>query len=136
MAGERRQIVITRVGGSLYGIDIGAVHEIIPVPDIVSVPKSPANILGIINVRSVVMPVADLRACLGHEPAPLSPDARIVLVSNGSEKLGLVVDAVTEVTTLNGDAFQSVDRSHANSSFVRAVVRFEDNLVIEITTSA
>jgi chemotaxis signal transduction protein/hemoglobin-like flavoprotein len=127
-----RQIVVTRIGNTLYGIDIDDVHEIIPVPQITPVPKSPANMLGVINVRSVVIPVADLRACLGFAPGPFTTDTRIVLVSYHDEKIGLVVDAVTEVTTLSGGDFQSMENSHGESAFLQAVARFQGQLVLEI----
>ena len=60
-----RQLVVTRVGGTLCGIDIGQVHEIIPVPAITPVPKSAVNLLGVIDVRGAVIAVVCLRACLG-----------------------------------------------------------------------
>jgi chemotaxis signal transduction protein/hemoglobin-like flavoprotein len=127
-----RQLVVTRVGSTLCGIDIDQVHEIIPVPAITSVPKSPVNMLGVINVRSVVIPVADLRSCLGFPPSPFTQDTRIVLVNYHSEKIGLVVDAVSEVTTLPADDFQTLANSHGDSVFLRAVARFQGRLVLEI----
>jgi chemotaxis signal transduction protein/hemoglobin-like flavoprotein len=127
-----RQLVVARVGDTLCGIDIEVVHEIIPVPEMTTVPKSPRNMLGVINVRGVVVPVTDLRACMGFDSSAFTNDTRIVLVTYHDEKIGLVVDAVTEVTTLAGDAFQSLARTHGDSDFVRAVARFQDKLVLEI----
>jgi chemotaxis signal transduction protein/hemoglobin-like flavoprotein len=127
-----RQLVVTTVNDTFFGIDIEDVHEIIPVPEIRAVPKAPANLLGVIDVRGVVIPVADLRACLGFSPRPFTPETRIVLVNHRDEKIGLVVDAVNEVTTLAGDAFESMADGHGDSPFVRAVARFQDQLVLEI----
>jgi chemotaxis signal transduction protein/hemoglobin-like flavoprotein len=127
-----RQLVLTRVGATLCGIDIDRVHEIIPVPPITAVPKSPVNVLGVIDVRGAVIPVACLRACLGVPPAPITHDTRIVLVNYHDEKIGLVVDAVSEVTTLAGTEFQSMEQTHGDSAFLRAVARFEGELVLEL----
>ncbi len=127
-----RQLIITRVGTALCGIDIEDVHEIIPVPAITSVPKSPVNMLGVIDVRGVVVPVADLRACLGFPPSPFTHDTRIVLVNYHDEKIGLIVDAVSEVTTLPPGDFQTMQNSHGDSVFLRAVARFQGRLVLEI----
>ena len=127
-----RQLVVTRAGSTLFGINIEAVHEIIHVPAITALPRSERNMLGVINVRGTVVPVADIRACLGVEMSPLTEDARIVLVSYKGSKLGLVVDAVTEVTTLPDEAHLRVDGDRGESPFVRSVVRFEGSLVSEI----
>ncbi len=127
-----RQLVVTRAGSAFFGIDIEAVHEIIHVPVITALPRSERNLLGVINVRGTVVPVADIRACLGVDMSPLTEDARIVLVSYKGSKLGLVVDAVTEVTTLPDEAHLRVDGDRGESPFVRSVVRFEGSLVSEI----
>jgi chemotaxis signal transduction protein/hemoglobin-like flavoprotein len=108
------------------------VREIIPIPEITPLPKSPVNLIGVINVRSVVIPVADLRACLGFQPQPVTADTRIVLVKHHNETLGLIVDAVSEVVTLSADALESMRDSHGDSRFLRAVARFQDRLVLEI----
>lgn|GEM_PF-315205 len=127
-----RQLVITTVGDTYCGIDIEQVREIIPVPVITPLPKSPVNLIGVINVRSVVIPVADLRACLGFQPQPVTADTRIVLVKHHDETLGLIVDAVSEVVTLPADALASMRDSHGDSRFLHAVARFQDHLVLEI----
>ncbi len=127
-----RQLVVTRVADTQCGIDISAVHELILMQEITPVPKSPRNMLGMINVRGAVLPVVDLRACLGFPPAPVTGDTRIVLVSCGEEKIGLVVDGVTEVIALPNEAFQSMDGSAIESPYLRSVARLEDRLILDI----
>lgn len=117
---------------TLCGIEIGAVHEIILMQDITPVPKSPRNVLGATNVRGVVLSVVDLRACLGFPSAANTADTRIVLVSYGEEKIGLVVDGVAEVITLPLDAFQSLNGNIGQSAFLRSVARLEDRLILDI----
>jgi len=127
-----RQLVVTRVGETFYGIAIDAVHEIIPIPEITPIPKSPLNMIGVINVRGAVVPVADLRGCLGFEATPFSKDTRIVLVTYHEKQMGLVVDGVNEVTTLANDAFQSMVGTHGESSLIPYVARFQGAMVLEI----
>ena len=102
------QLVITKVADVLCGIEIDAVHEIIPTQEITSVPRSPRNMLGVTDVRGSVIPVVDLRACLRYEPAEFGSETRIVLVTYGDSKVGLVVDGVAEVITLDKDVFHPV----------------------------
>ena len=127
-----RQLVVTQIANTQCGIDISAVHELILMQEITPVPKSPRNMLGMINVRGVLLPVVDLRACLGFPPAPITSDTRIVLVSCAEKKIGLVVDSVAEVIALPNEAFQSMDGSEAESPYLRSVVRLEDRLILDI----
>lgn len=99
-----RQLVVTKVAYILCGIEIGVVHEIILMQPITAVPKSPHNMLGITNVRGSVVPVADLKACLGFPPAQLTDETRIVLVGYRDGKIGFVVDSVAEVIALDTQA--------------------------------
>ncbi len=127
-----RQLVVTRVGDTFYGIAIEAVHEIIPIPEITPVPKSPLNMIGVINVRGAVVPVANLRGCLGFDAVPFDRDTRIVLVTYKEKQIGLVVDGVNEVTTLAPDAFESMAGTHGESQLIPYVARFQGAMVLEI----
>lgn len=127
-----RQLVVAKVGDVLCGIDIDAVHEIIPTQEITSMPRSPRNMLGVTNVRGSVIPVVDLRACLGYIPTEFANDTRIVLVSYDDSKIGLVVDAVAEVITLEEDVFQKIGVNIGNSGYLRAVARLDDRLILNI----
>lgn len=127
-----QQLVVTKVADVLCGIDIDDVHEIIPTQKITAVPRSPRNMLGVTDVRGSVIPVVDLRACLRYEPAEFGSDTRIVLVSYGDSKVGLVVDGVAEVITLEKDAFQPVTSGFGDANYLKSVVPLDDRLILHI----
>ena len=59
------QFVIFRLGNQEYGLPIGAVDEIARPPDhITRLPKAPAFIDGVINLRGIVVPIVDLAATI------------------------------------------------------------------------
>lgn len=127
-----RQLVVTRVGETHVGIDIDAVVEILPSQSVTPIPQTHPSLLGMLNVRGGVMPVADLRACLGFAVTEHTRDTRFVLVTYGAQRIGLVVDAVTEVMTVDPDTFQPVTNGGWTASSVRGVIRQPDRLVLEI----
>lgn len=127
-----QQLVITKVADVLCGIEIDAVHEIIPTQKITAVPRSPRNMLGVTDVRGSVIPVVDLRACLRYQPAEFTSDTRIVLVSYGESKVGLVVDGVAEVITLEKDVFQPVTSDIGDAGYLKSVARMDDRLILHI----
>lgn len=127
-----QQLVITKVADILCGIEIDAVHEIIPTQKITAVPRSPRNMLGVTDVRGSIIPVVDLRGCLRYEPTEFTNDTRIVLVSYGETKVGLVVDGVAEVITLEKDVFQTITSDIGDAGYLKSVARMDDRLILHI----
>ena len=98
------------LGEDLFALDIGTVHEIIqPVP-LTPVPLMPDFLCGMMNLRGAVVPVVDLRTRFGHPRGAASKKACIVVfdaVQRGEPtRIGLMVDAVSEVVELDAAALQ------------------------------
>lgn len=85
------------LGEVIYGLPILRVQEVLQVPAIESVPGTAPTVLGVINLRGQVVSVIDLRLHLGFAANPIGPDARIIVMENQGETLGLLVDRVTDV---------------------------------------
>ena len=98
------------LGEDLFALDIATVHEIIqPVP-LTPVPLMPEFLCGMMNLRGAVVPVVDLRTRFGHPRGAASKKACIVVfdaVQRGEPtRIGLMVDAVSEVVELDAAALQ------------------------------
>jgi len=100
--GDERQLVVFQLGAELYGVEIARVHEIIRLQAITRVPRAPAFVEGIINLRGKVIPVVDLRHRFGLPAAEHTRASRIVVVEIGDQVVGLIVDAVSEVLRIAG----------------------------------
>lgn len=89
------------LGGNSYGIPILEVSEINEVMEITPIPKAPAYIKGIINLRGKVIPVMDLRLKLGMPQKDYDAETCIIIVNlsieDNSKQVGVVVDTVSEV---------------------------------------
>jgi purine-binding chemotaxis protein CheW len=97
-AKEERQFVSFLVAGEEYAIPIESVQEIVLVPEhITKVPNSESTILGIMNLRNKVLPLASLRRLFGIPEESLTEQSRIVVLSLGELSVGIVVDNVREV---------------------------------------
>ncbi|MCI4454089.1 MAG: chemotaxis protein CheW [Thermodesulfobacterium sp.] len=97
-AKDERQFVSFLVAGEEYAIPIENVQEIVSVPEhITKVPNSESTILGIINLRNKVLPLASLRRLFGFSEESLTEQSRIVVLSLGELSVGIVVDNVREV---------------------------------------
>lgn len=127
-----RQVVITKVGGTPCGIDIEAVLEILPPKDTTPIPGAPTEVLGVLSLRGGVVPVADLRTVLGFPVLPFDQETRFVFVAYGENRIGLVVDEVVEVITVEPHTCQQIAGDFARNPGLRAVIRNGDDLVLDI----
>ena len=95
------KVACLRVGSEFYALDIMCIREIIRALPIIPVPKAPAFVDGVVNLRKAVIPVIDLRRRFGILPAA-SEEAkrRIVICALDGRIVGLLVDEVTEVLSL------------------------------------
>jgi purine-binding chemotaxis protein CheW len=92
------QFIIFRLGEQEYGLPVGAVDEIARPPDqIARLPKAPAFIEGVINLRGDVVPIIDLRRRFELTTEEPGTGRRILVLSVGSGKAGFLVDGVSEV---------------------------------------
>ena len=125
------QVVTFRVGNENYGLHIMKVQEIIRVIEAVKVPKAPAYVEGVINLRGKIIPIIDLRKRMRKAITCYSDASRIIVVDTGGRLAGLVVDAVIDVIMLNGDDVgpcPSLDDSK-RSDYIMGVGRQGDRLI-------
>jgi purine-binding chemotaxis protein CheW len=98
------QFIVTQLGGEQYGIDIKYISNIIRMSKITRVPKVANYIKGVINVRGVVIPTISLRLKMGLEDDEITKKTRIIILTlEAHESIGVLVDEVKEVVTLDED---------------------------------
>lgn len=98
MASAEEQFVVFRLGAQEYGMDITAVDEIARMPaHLTKLPKAPAFVDGIINLRGSVVPVIDLRRRFGVPSQSQSDRQRILVLSFAGGKTGFLVDDVSQL---------------------------------------
>ena len=97
------QLVAFKLLDEEYGVSILNVQEIRDMTDITRVPYAPDYIKGVINLRGSVLPVIDLKKRIGLADAPYTPKTRIIIMKLQDISIGMIVDAVTEVLTVDGN---------------------------------
>src|SRR5690242_7017678 len=99
-AGAVGQLVVFRLGDNEFAVAIEQVQEILALGPLARVPKTPAFVEGIINVRGRIIPVLNLSKRLGIPGRDRDGDTRIVVAEVAEQTVGLIVDMVTEVLKL------------------------------------
>ncbi|MBD2231727.1 chemotaxis protein CheW [Phormidium tenue] len=86
--------------GAHYGLAAEAVQEMFLLPALISVPESGPEVAGMLNLRGQLLPVINLRVCLGYPQRPNDLSQAIIVVQCGSRQIGLVVDQIQNVEAI------------------------------------
>lgn len=91
------KILTFEVDGVFYAFEILSVTDIIEIPEITPIPKTPDYLLGVINLRGKVVPVMDFRKRLGLSDTEYTRKSCIIVVEINSMQIGILVDCVYDV---------------------------------------
>ena len=95
---DELQLVSFNVAEQEYAIAIEDVQEIVQIPEtIIHVPHSESHVIGIMTLRSRLLPLVSLRRMFGLPDQPLGEKNRIVVLALGGTSVGVAVDGVSEV---------------------------------------
>jgi purine-binding chemotaxis protein CheW len=121
-----------------YGVPVHRVREVIRVGEITRVPQAPEHVRGVTNLRGRILPVVELRSRLGLPPAVLTPRSRILVTDVQGRVLGLLVDAVLQVTRIPADTVQPApeDVMTPQADWLAGVARRPDRLLILLELDA
>ncbi len=126
------QLVSFRLGQEEYGIEITKVQEIILMGEITRVPQTPPYIKGLINLRSTVIPIVDLRLRFGLPPQEPTEETRIMVVNVNGKIIGIIVDAVSEVLRISKEQIAPPPPTVAGlgREYLTGLVKLENRLLI------
>jgi purine-binding chemotaxis protein CheW len=126
-----RELMAFRIGAQEFCVDIMAVREIRGFTPATPLPQSPSFVRGVINLRGAVLPIIDLAARLGFGTSETSARHVIMVVQVAHQAIGLLVDAVSDILTVSGDAVQPTPdvASEMAKSFVRGVLAIDGRMI-------
>jgi purine-binding chemotaxis protein CheW len=124
-SGNRVTLACFELAGDVYALDVTQLREVVRWQPVTPLPRAPALIEGVVDLRGAIVPVVDLARVLRGVPMQAGPRARIAIVEIDGLVVGLGVDAATEV--ISADAASLCDppalAAHAGYDAARAVVR-------------
>lgn len=129
--GNTTQYIVTRLGDEQYGIDIKYIDNIVRMQKITRVPKVPSYIKGVINLRGEIIPVLSLSLKMYLPEHEETKSSRIIILKmDQHESVGVMVDEVREVVTLEDDKIEKVVYSKDDkANYLLGVGKHEDKLI-------
>jgi purine-binding chemotaxis protein CheW len=128
--GDSMHVVEFRLGSQIFGGAIESLSEIQPFHEVTPMPCVPPFILGLINVRGVLLPLLDLRQLLDSPPGAAGRSDQILVVDAAGMTVGFPVDAVLGVAEISLESLQSAtgEAIGMKTEFVRGIT--EQNLIV------
>ncbi len=131
-AQERIQYIVVKFGDEQYGIDIKYIDNIVRMQRITRVPKVQSYIKGVINLRGEVIPVVSIRLKMGLMEDAITKKTRIIIIRlDNGEIIGMLVDEVKEVVTLETSQIEKVayDSGEEKANYLSGVGKDKGELI-------
>ncbi|MDI1472379.1 MAG: chemotaxis protein CheW [Thermodesulfovibrio sp.] len=118
------EFVTFLIDREIFAINMAPVQEIIRVPEIVKVPKSPPSLMGLANLRGKVLPIINLRKVFGLEEKTIDESSRVIVIDLG-QTLGFLVDNVSSVIDVDETKIETSSeiKSIVKSDFLKGVIK-------------
>ncbi len=132
---ETTQFIIVRLGDEQYGIDIKYVDNIVRMQHITRVPKVQDYLKGVINLRGEVIPVMSIRVKMDLPTDEYTKSTRIIILKLEHQgNIGIIVDEVKEVVTLDNSQIEKVsyDSKEEKDNFIFAIGKYADGGLISL----
>lgn len=129
---ERIQYIVVKFGDEQYGIDIKYIDNIVRMQRITRVPKVQSYIKGVINLRGEVIPVVSIRLKMGLLEDVITKKTRIIIIRlDNGEIIGMLVDEVKEVVTLDTSQIEKVayDSNEEKVNYLSGVGKDKGELI-------
>ncbi len=128
---EELQVVAFNLGKEEYAIPIINIQEIIMPEATTQIPKSPAFMEGVLNLRGSIIPIIDGRKRFGLEQSENLTESRIMVLELKNSTIGLIVDSVSEVIHLQTKEIQPSPLSAENEeNFILGICKYAKRLII------
>lgn len=133
--GGHRKLLTFSLGQEVYGVDILRVKEIRGWSPVTRIPQSAQSLLGVLNLRGVVVPIIDLRQRFALAAAEFNATTVIIVLSlrgaNGQREVGIVVDAVQDVVDVHAASIKPTPNvSTTAGDFIAGIATHDEQMLI------
>ena len=133
---QMTQYLTFKLQDEIFALDISTVREVLDFTVITKVPKTPAFMRGVINLRGSVVPVIDLRLKFGMTVTEKTVNTCVIIVevklASETVILGVLADSVQEVMDLDADHIEPAPRigTHLKTEFIKGMGKYHDRFLM------
>jgi purine-binding chemotaxis protein CheW len=126
-----RELIAFRIGEQEFCVDIMAIREIRGWTKTTTLPRSPAYVRGVVNLRGAVLPIVDLSSRLGFANTDPTERSVIIVAQIAHQQVGLLVDAVSDIITVTTSDIQATPdvASELVKTFVQGILAIDGRMI-------
>lgn len=130
--GEELKVIVFSLAHEQYGVEVDKVKTIERMQPLTRVPKTPAFVKGVINLRGVVVPVIDLRGRFNLPEADYTDNSRIIIVAVKDLEVGMIVDTANDVVDVDSDAIEEPPEivGGIRAKYLRGLAKLKDDRLL------
>lgn len=119
-----------------YAVSILKVNEVIVLPEVIPVPKTPSYMKGVMNLRGQIIPVIDLKLALNIEETEYDQQTCVIIVNmqikNNVKTIGFIVDFVSEVFEIASTDIENPPSygEDENNEFLKGIGKVKDKIIM------
>ena len=128
-----RQYLTFTINDNEYAVDIMKVMEIRGWTKTTTIPNSPDFMLGVINLRGLVIPIFDMKTRFSLGKTDATEKHVVIVLSVGTRTIGILVDAVSDILTITDSEIKlnpSSGDTEIDDQYVSGLISHEEKMVI------
>jgi len=131
---DAREYLTFRLGKEEYGMNILNVQEIRGYDAVTKIANSPPFIKGVINMRGIIVPIIDMRIRFNLGEATYDEFTVVIILNIGKRVIGMVVDAVSDVTSLQNDQVRPAPEfgTVLDTAYIDGLATVDERMIIVI----
>lgn len=131
---DKKQFLTVTLGSEEFGIEIMSVKEIKAWTVPTRLPNVPEYLLGVVNLRGVIIPVYDLKMRFGIGKSDCNVKNAIVFVSVQNRTIGVLVDSVSDIIAVSDEELKPAPEMYGEikKEYINSLVSIADKMVVLI----
>lgn len=125
--------MVFSLAGARFAMDVVTVREIIWLPELLPIEETPDHIVGIFNLRGLIVPVMDLTIRFGHRGKRYRLQDKVVILEHGNIRVGIITDSVDEVVSIDR---AGISRATNNTRYTLGEATVEDAIYMVLDAGA
>jgi purine-binding chemotaxis protein CheW len=127
---RRLDVLVFEVGGQRYGLPVVAVREIVRAVALVPLPRAPAIVEGVINLRGNIVPVFNIRSRFRLPAKPIEPTDHLIAAWAGERLVALRVDHAVGLVQVDGHEVEDARSVVPGADYVAWIAKLPHDLVL------
>lgn len=104
------------IGSMEVAINVKSIHEVVNIPEkIIKMPLAPEFLIGVFNLRGLIIPIVNLKSLLKFEDSSINPHHKVAIIDHEGAKVGVIFDSTSEIIRVNEQILSEFTYSNETS---------------------